>query len=69
LLRAEVASGSELGKQLEEVMKAGQLVSLETVLDLIKEAMVKAFAAGSKGFLIDGYPRDINQGVKFESEV
>jgi adenylate kinase len=39
------------------------------VLDLIAEAMLRAVAKGSKGFLIDGYPRQIQQGVQFEQEV
>lgn len=50
-------------------MKAGELVPLEDVLDLIKEAMVKAFKEGSKGFLIDGYPREVKQGKQFEDEI
>lgn len=41
----------------------------EVVLDLIKEAMLKEFAKGSHGFLIDGYPREVKQGDQFESEV
>merc|ERR1711879_299898 len=48
LLRAEVASGSEKGKALQETMTKGELVSLDTVLDLMKtnieadnETMVK----------------------------
>jgi adenylate kinase len=69
LLRAAVQSGSELGKQMSELMKAGKLVPLETVLELVKVAMVEAYANGSKGFLIDGYPRDVDQGKKFEHEV
>ncbi|XP_025111640.1 uncharacterized protein LOC112574655 [Pomacea canaliculata] len=68
LLRAEVASGSERGKALNEVMQRGELVSLDTVLELLKEAMV-AKAATSKGFLIDGYPRELEQGTRFEQEV
>ena len=40
----------------------------ETVLDLLKTAMIKR-AAESKGFLIDGYPRELEQGKRFESEV
>lgn len=39
------------------------------VLDLIKEAMLAAVKKGTKGFLIDGYPREIKQGDQFESEV
>lgn len=41
----------------------------EVVLDLVKEAMLKAIEKGSKGFLIDGYPREVVQGQQFESEV
>uniref|UniRef100_A0A914WBQ4 Nucleoside-diphosphate kinase n=1 Tax=Plectus sambesii TaxID=2011161 RepID=A0A914WBQ4_9BILA len=69
LLRAEVHSGSARGSQLLKVMEAGELVPLEIVLDLIKEAMLQAVQKGSKGFLIDGYPREVKQGEQFESEV
>ena len=40
----------------------------DTVLTLLKEAMLKK-AATSKGFLIDGYPRELEQGKKFENDV
>lgn len=69
LLRAEVKSGSPRGAELNKIMENGELVPLEVVLDLIKEAMVAAVAKGSKGFLIDGYPREIKQGDQFESEI
>lgn len=39
----------------------------DVVLTLIKEAMLKNTAA--KGFLIDGYPRELEQGTRFETEV
>lgn len=68
LLRDEVASGSERGKQLTQIMEKGDLVPLETVLTLLKEAMLKK-AATSKGFLIDGYPRELDQGKRFEADV
>jgi len=68
LLRAEVASGSERGKELTAIMEKGDLVPLDTVLQLLKEAMI-AKAADSKGFLIDGYPRELEQGTRFENEV
>ena len=60
LLRDEVKSGSEMGKQLNAVMEKGDLVPLFVVLDLMAEAMIKKLD-GSKGFLIDGYPREVAQ--------
>lgn len=68
LLRAEVKSGSKRGKQLNELMQKGQLVSNEIVLDMIKDAML-ANISTSKGFLIDGYPRQVDQGIAFEHKV
>lgn len=68
LLRDEVASGSPRGKQLAEIMKKGELVSKDIVLDMIKQAMLKS-AGTAKGYLIDGYPREIDQGKDFESKV
>ena len=40
----------------------------DIVLQLLREAM-EAQAATSKGFLIDGYPRELEQGKRFEHEV
>ena len=68
LLRAEVQSGSERGAKLNELMKLGRLVPNKVVLDLIKEEMV-AKAETSKGFLVDGYPRQVEQVNEFECEV
>merc|ERR1712212_1464953 len=68
LLREEVASGSERGKNLTSIMESGQLVPLATVLDLLAEAMIKRLG-GSKGFLIDGYPREVAQGEEFEKAI
>jgi len=70
LLRAEVNSCSDFGLKLKETMDAGKLVSLETVLELIRNAMNNSINAGqTKGFLIDGYPRDVKQGEIFEAEI
>lgn len=67
LLRDDVKSGNPRGEKLDKMMKAGQLVPLEVVLDLIKEAMIAS--KNAKGFLIDGYPREVIQGQQFESEI
>lgn len=40
----------------------------DTVLDMIRDAMI-AKADVSKGFLIDGYPREVKQGEEFEKKV
>ena len=50
-------------------MAAGQLVPNDVVLELIKEAMFKEVAKGSKGFLLDGYPREAEQGEAFEKAI
>uniref|UniRef100_A0A8C9BTE9 Adenylate kinase isoenzyme 1 n=1 Tax=Phocoena sinus TaxID=42100 RepID=A0A8C9BTE9_PHOSS len=68
LLRAEVSSGSARGKMLSEIMEKGQLVPLDTVLDMLRDAML-AKVDTSKGFLIDGYPREVKQGEEFERRI
>ena len=52
LLRAEVASGSAKGQELQAVMKAGGLVSNQVVLELLAAAIKKI--ENPTGFLIDG---------------
>lgn len=59
LLRAAVESGSRLGKMAKAAMDAGQLVSDEIVLAIIRERLAKADAKA--GFLLDGFPRNIAQ--------
>ncbi|KAL3205484.1 hypothetical protein MRX96_040777 [Rhipicephalus microplus] len=41
LLRAEVASGSDLGKQINDIMKQGELEPLDMIIQLIKEIIKK----------------------------
>jgi adenylate kinase len=65
LLREAVQSKTERGEQLNALMKEGKLVPMEVVLDLLKENMIKNVEK-SKGFLIDGYPREVPQAKKFE---
>merc|ERR1712243_539481 len=55
-------------ESLTAIMESGQLVPLATVLDLLAEAMIKRLG-GSKGFLIDGYPREVAQGEEFEKAI
>lgn len=59
LLRDAVARGTELGLKAKSVMDAGQLVSDDIVLGLIRERLGRPDAA--KGFILDGFPRNIEQ--------
>eukprot|EP00946_MAST-07B_sp_MAST-7B-sp1_P003761 g3761.t1 len=66
LLRAEAASGSEQGKRLQAIMSKGELVPDEEILTMLKSAMDRS---GSKRFLLDGFPRKLEQAFKFEQDV
>lgn len=58
LLRAEVASGSELGTEIGKRMSAGELVPVEVALNTI----IKAINSSTRStILIDGYPRSDEQ--------
>ena len=59
LLRKAVAEKTEIGKKVEEIMARGDLVSDEIVLDLIQRSLEQI--DDQRGFLLDGYPRNINQ--------
>ena len=59
LLRAEIAAGTELGKQAKSLIEAGELVPDSVVEGMIETAFdtIKGF----DGFLLDGFPRNIPQ--------
>ena len=66
LLRAEVASGSAVGEECQALMKEGKLVPTEVTLGLIRKAMAQA---EQKTFIIDGFPRAVDQGEAFEAAI
>ena len=57
--RAAVKAGTPLGLQAKAVMDAGQLVSDELIINLVKDRIAQPDCA--KGFLFDGFPRTIPQ--------
>lgn len=59
MLRAAVAAGTPLGVAAKKVMDAGQLVSDDIIIGLVKERITREDCA--KGFLFDGFPRTIPQ--------
>ena len=64
LLRDEVKAGSELGRQARATMDAGRLVPDELLLGIVKDRLT---AAGGKGFILDGYPRNPAQAVALDA--
>ncbi|HEX5314187.1 MAG TPA: adenylate kinase [Gammaproteobacteria bacterium] len=65
MLRAAVASGSDLGKRVKSIMEAGQLVPDETMIQMI-EARIGEPDCG-KGFILDGFPRTTRQAEALEA--
>ena len=59
LLRAAVAADTALGRQAKAAMDAGQLVTDDIVLGMIRERLSQPDA--KKGFILDGFPRNIPQ--------
>jgi len=64
LLRAAVARGSELGRQAKEAMDAGRLVEDSLVLGMIAERLREPDAR--RGFILDGFPRNLAQAHALE---
>ncbi|KNA22527.1 hypothetical protein SOVF_033150 [Spinacia oleracea] len=62
LLRAEISSGSENGKQAKEYMDKGQLVPDEIVVMMVKDRLLQPDSQ-EKGWLLDGYPRSLSQAI------
>ena len=66
MLRTAVKQGTPLGLQAKEIMQAGDLVSDEIILSLVKERIVQADC--QNGFLFDGFPRTIAQANALKAE-
>ncbi|KAJ7582469.1 UMP-CMP kinase [Mycena floridula] len=79
LLRAEQnREGSEHGQLIRTCIKEGSVVPMEVTVKLLENAMAQAVSEKTTGqgwsngggrFLIDGFPRKMDQALKFEEEV
>ncbi len=59
MLRAAIKAKTELGKKAKEAIDAGQLVSDDIIIGMVKERIAQPDC--KKGFLLDGFPRTIPQ--------
>lgn len=67
LLREEAKKDSELGKKITDILKRGEIVPSEVTVALLADAIQKHPA--SNGYLIDGFPRKLDQARMFEEGI
>jgi adenylate kinase len=65
MLRAAVERGTEMGRAAERFMSAGELVPDEVVIGVVRDRLAAADAA--QGFLLDGFPRTIEQAERLDA--
>jgi adenylate kinase len=66
LLREAIANGSELGRQVKDILASGALVPDETILALMS---AEIDAVGNKGWLLDGFPRTVGQAKGLDAQL
>lgn len=59
MLRAAIKAGTELGMKAKEAIDAGQLVTDDIIIGMVKERIAESDCAN--GFLLDGFPRTVPQ--------
>lgn len=67
LCRDAVATGSEIGKKIDAILKRGDLVSDQDAANLLKVRLAQPDAAD--GYILDGYPRNGSQFAAFDFDV
>ncbi|GMM34593.1 bifunctional uridylate/adenylate kinase [Saccharomycopsis crataegensis] len=70
LLRAEQARpNSEFGELIAKYIREGLIVPQEITLKLLENAIKENYGKGSTRFLIDGFPRKMDQALSFEEQI
>jgi adenylate kinase len=65
MLRAAIASGSELGNRVKDIMAEGKLVDDDTVIAMLSERIDAPDC--EKGFILDGFPRTLAQAEALDA--
>ena len=65
ILRAEVASGSPIGKEAGRIMAAGDLVPDELIVDIVRGRLPEVETGA--GVLLDGFPRTVRQAQALDA--
>lgn len=65
MLREHILSHDQIGQEVDDLMKAGQLVPDSMVDELVEERLARPDCA--KGFILDGYPRTISQAKTLDA--
>jgi adenylate kinase len=65
MLRAAIAEQTELGRKVEPIVNAGELVLDELMIELIRERLARADT--EEGFILDGFPRTIAQAEALDA--
>ncbi|XP_030493660.2 adenylate kinase 1, chloroplastic [Cannabis sativa] len=69
LVREELASAGPFAQQLSEIVNQGKLVSDEIIINLLSKRLEAGDAKGESGFILDGFPRTINQAEILEEVI
>lgn len=63
MLREAINSGSEIGKEVKNIIDKGELVSDDLIIKLVKN---KLTSTDGKPFILDGFPRTLNQAKSLD---
>lgn len=64
MLRAEIAAGTELGRRAQPILAAGQYVSDDIMIGIVRSRLSRPDCA--RGFIMDGFPRTVPQAVALD---
>lgn len=64
ILREEIASGSEFGLYVKNIIDSGKLVSDDIIVKLIEDKLTNL---EGKPFILDGFPRTLNQAIALDN--